>query len=128
MQSGHAVLNLANTTHAAHTSTMPRTPRTTTSTRTWKSQQQRRLDALAALDDPSRLTVSLSQAALLLGMSVSTACNAARTTGRLTDDVPVVRVAGTTRARYVVAKSHLLRVLPQSSTTHRTAPDDGLVP
>lgn len=102
---------------------MPRTP---TPTRTYKTAAQRRADALQALDDDSRLVVSLSQAALLLGIAVSTACRAASVAGRLTDDVPAIRVAGTRRARWVVAKADLRRVLQRS--TSRVAPVDGLVP
>ena len=107
---------------------MPRTPTTTDpdTARTHKSAAQRRADALRALHDDTRLVVSLSQAALLLGIAVSTACNAANTTGRLTDDVPAIRVAGTRRARWVVAKADLRRVLQLSA--RRAAPDDGMVP
>ena len=129
---------VANFTHADHDTRMPRTPHTTqptptddTSTpgrRTYKSTRQRRLDALAALDDPSQVTVSLSQAALLIGIAVSTACHAAATTGRLLDDLPVLRVTGTRRARYVVAKSELRRVLnTPAAPTRRGTPDDGTV-
>jgi hypothetical protein len=97
--------------------------------RTYKSTQQRRADALAALDDPTRATVSLSQAALLVGVAVSTACHAAATTGRLLDDLPVLRVTGTRRARFVVSKSDLRRVLNiPAAPGRRGAPDDGLVP
>jgi len=97
--------------------------------RTYKSTQQRRADALAALDDPTRATVSLSQAALLVGVAVSTACHAAATTGRLLDDLPVLRVTGTRRARFVVSKSDLRRVLNMPAAPgKRGAPDDGLVP
>jgi hypothetical protein len=85
--------------------------------RTYKTSQQRRLDALAALDDPSRMTVSLSQAAYLIGIAVSTAVHAARTTGRLTDDLPVLRITGTRRARFVVAKDDLRSAL-QRRTRH----------
>jgi len=109
--------------HAVHNRGMPQTPPTT---RTHKTAAQRRADALQALNDDTRLVVSLSQAALLLGVAVSTACHAAVTTGRLTDDVPVIRVAGTRRARWVVAKADLRRVLQRSPL--RVAPVDGLVP
>jgi hypothetical protein len=123
--------------HADNDTRMPRTPHTTKPTptgrtpgeRVYKSTKQRRSDALAALDDPTRATVSLSQAAFLLGIAVSTACHAAATTGRLLDDLPVMRVSGTTRARYVVAKSELRRVLNMpAAPARRGAPDDGLVP
>jgi hypothetical protein len=41
----------------------------------------------------------------------------------------VLRVTGTRRARYVVAKSELRRVLnTPAAATRRGAPDDGLVP
>lgn len=115
--------------HTVHNNSMPQTPTTTTpspTTRTHKTAAQRRTDALNALNDETRLVVSLSQAALLLGIAVSTACNAAATTGRLTDDVPAIRVAGTRRARWVVAKTDLRRVL--NRTPSRVAPADGLVP
>lgn len=121
--------------HAVHNSSVKQTPRTTNPTptepgeRTYKSTAQRRSDALAALDDPTRATVSLSQAALLVGVAVSTACKSAETTGRLLDDLPVLRVTGTRRARYVVAKSELRRVLKLPvAPARRGAPDDGLVP
>lgn len=105
----------------------PQPPPTSTRTaRTHKTAVERRADALAALNDDTRLVVSLSQAALLLGVAVSTACHAAATTGRLTDDVPVIRVAGTRRARWIVAKADLRRILP--AQVRRTAPHDGLVP
>jgi len=115
--------------HVGDTSTVPRNQTTTNPeqpTRTHKSAAERRADALQALDDETRLVVSLSQAALLLGVAVSTACNAAATTGRLTDDVPVIRVAGTRRSRWVVAKADLRRVLKRQVL--RVAPSDGLVP
>lgn len=108
---------------------MPRTPTTPPTNkppRTHKSAAERRADALLALNDNTRLVVSLSQAALLLGVAVSTACHAASTTGRLTDDVPVIRVSGTRRSRWVVAKSDLRRVL--NPHVLRVAPTDGLVP
>lgn len=120
--------------HAVHNSSMTRTPHTTLPTptepgvRTYKSTAQRRSDALAALDDPTRATVSLSQAALLVGIAVSTACRCAETTGRLLDDLPVLRVTGTRRARYVVAKSELRRVLNlPAAPARRGAPDSGAV-
>jgi hypothetical protein len=125
-------MDVVNTMHAVHNSSMTRTPHTTLPTpteRTYKSTAQRRTDALAALDDPTRATVSLSQAALLVGIAVSTACKCAETTGRLLDDLPVLRVTGTRRARYVVAKSELRRVLNlPAAPARRGAPDDGLVP
>ena len=120
--------------HADHDTRMPRTPHTTQptptdpGTRVYKSTAQRRRDALAALDDPTRATVSLSQAALLVGIAVSTACKSAETTGRLLDDLPVLRVTGTRRARYVVAKSELRRVLNlPAAPARRGAPDSGAV-
>jgi hypothetical protein len=99
---------------------MTRTPQ-----RTYKSAQQRRLDALAALDDPSRLTVSISQAAFLIGIAVSTALNAARTTGRLLDNVPVHRVQGTRRARFVVRKDDL-RAWQQRTSSRPISDDNAL--
>jgi len=124
VQSYRAVLTVVNCAHVGNTNTMTRT--LTTPTRTHKSAAERRADALHALNDETRLVVSLSQAALLLGVAVSTACNAAATTGRLTDDVPVIRVAGTRRSRWVVAKADLRRVLNRQVL--RVAPSNGLVP
>jgi hypothetical protein len=114
-------MSIANTCNMVQTEPMPRTQ-----TPAPKTAAQRRADAVQALNDDTRLVVSLSQAALLLGVAVSTACRAAATTGRLTSDVPAIRVAGTRRARWVVAKADLRRVLQRSPS--RAAPDDGLVP
>ena len=129
MQLQRAVLGVVNCAHVNNNSTMTRTPTTPHADkpkRTHKTATERRADALQALNDETRLVVSLSQAALLLGVAISTACHAAATTGRLTDDVPVIRVAGTRRSRWVVAKADLRRVLNRQVL--RVAPSDGLVP
>lgn len=92
---------------------MARTPH---EPRTYKTANERRLDALAALDDPTRPTLTLSQAALCVGVSVSTACKLTRLpdgtrrdTFELLPGVCVKRVAGT--RRYVVAKAAVRAVL-----------------
>jgi hypothetical protein len=72
---------------------------------------QRRAAAVQALNDETRLVVSLSQAAFLVGVAVSTAFRAARTTGYLISGVPVIRIAGTKRERWVVSKDQLRSVL-----------------
>jgi hypothetical protein len=64
------------------------------------------------LTDPNRLTVSVSQAAELLGIGRSTAFFAAATSGFLMDGVPVLRIAtGSKRERLVVSTAHLRAVL-----------------
>jgi DNA-binding MurR/RpiR family transcriptional regulator len=74
----------------------------------------------ARLLDPEVRTVSLSEAAGLLGISKSTAARAAAATGYVVEGVPALRVAANEdparpgvrrRSRYVVATVHLRRVL-----------------
>ncbi len=87
----------------------------------FKTLKQRRIDALVALHDPSRPTLTVSQAALCLGIAVSTACNAAKT-GWLMDGVRALQVRGS--RRYVVAKADVIAVLSGnagSSTTENAA-------
>ena len=62
------------------------------------------------LADPSRVTVSVSQAAQVLGVSKSTAHVTYKRTGLLCDGVPVLRVG----RRCVVAVAHLRAVLGMS--------------
>lgn len=62
---------------------------------------------LDLLLDPQRLTITVSQAAVLLGVSVSTAHHAHRRTGYLMDGVQVLRVG----RRCVVSTASLRRVL-----------------
>ena len=59
------------------------------------------------LTNPTRLVVSVSQAAVCLGIAKSTAHNAYRDTGFLTTGVPVLRIG----KRCVVATAHLRAVL-----------------
>lgn len=64
------------------------------------------------LADPNRLTVSLTEAADILGISRSTAFYAANMTGQLTAGVPVIRIAtGSNRERRVVSTAHLRAAL-----------------
>lgn len=105
--------------------------RTPTPPRNHKNALERRLDALAALDDPNRPTLTLSQAALCLGISVSTACRAARDPqGELLDTfelVAGVRAIRVTRTRrFVVAKADVRAVLRGSPATggSRVSVDD----
>jgi len=107
---------------------MPQTP---TPPRNYKTAKERRLDALAALDDPTRPTLTLSQAALCLGISVSTATRAARDhTGErleaftLTAGVIAWRVSNT--RRYVVSKADVRAVLhgAAASRAKRAGIDD----
>ncbi len=83
----------------------------------FKSLKQRRIDALVALHDPSRPTLTASQAALCLGIAVSTACNAAKT-GWLMDGVRALQVRGS--RRYVVAKADVIAVLSGNAGSDST--------
>lgn len=66
----------------------------------------------SVLTDPNRLTVSITEAADILGISRSTAFFAASKTGQLTDGVPVIVIlTGSTRERRVVSTAHLRTVL-----------------
>lgn len=62
---------------------------------------------LDLLLDPQRLTITVSQAAVLLGVSVSTAHHAHRRTGYLMDGVQVLRVG----RRCVVSTAQMRRAL-----------------
>ena len=59
------------------------------------------------LADPARVTVSVSQAAAILGVAKSTAHNTYKTTGFLCSGVPVLRVG----KRCVVSVAHLRSAL-----------------
>lgn len=56
-------------------------------------------DPLELLTDPRRVTVSVAQASAILGIARSTAHNAYKSTGQLSDGIPVMRVG----RRYVVS-------------------------
>ncbi len=60
-------------------------------------------DAVFLLDDPTRTTVTVTQAAAILGVSPATAHHANRRTGYLIDGVPVLRCG----RRCVVSTAHL---------------------
>jgi len=62
---------------------------------------------LQLLNDPARVTVSVSQAATILGVARSTAHNNYTRTGYLCDGVPVMRVG----RRCVVSIAHLRHAL-----------------
>jgi len=66
---------------------------------------------ISLLMDSSHLTVSVAQAAAILGISKSTACKAYRATGFIVDGVPVLRTSHTGRGRCVVSTVHLRHVL-----------------
>jgi len=82
----------------------------------FKTLKQRRVEALLALHDPSKPTLTVSQAALCLGIAVSTACNAAKT-GWLMDGVRALQVRGS--RRYVVAKADVIAVLSGNGQSNR---------
>ena len=63
--------------------------------------------AVALLDDPTRTTVTVTQAAAILGVSPATAHHAHRRTGYLIDGVPVLRCG----RRCVVSTAHLRTAL-----------------
>ena len=64
------------------------------------------------LNDPARLTLSVSQAAEILGISKSTASHAYRRTGYLTEGVRVLRIG----KRCVVSCTELRRALGMTNT------------
>lgn len=67
------------------------------------------INLASLLLDPNRLTVSVAQAAKILGIAKSTASHAYRTTtpGFIIDGVPVLRAG----KRCVVSTTHLRRAL-----------------
>lgn len=64
-------------------------------------------DLVALLRDPTRCTVSVSEAAAILGVAKSTAHAAYKQTGYLSPGVPVMQVG----RRYVVSTYHLRAAL-----------------
>lgn len=64
-------------------------------------------DALILLDEPERATVSIAQAAAILGIAKSTAHNAHKRTGYLIAGVPVYRVGRVC----LVSVAHLRKAL-----------------
>lgn len=62
---------------------------------------------VARLNDPTHLTFTVSESAVLLGISKSTASHAYRRTGYLTDGVRVLRIG----KRCVVSAAELRRAL-----------------
>lgn len=67
------------------------------------SLQHRTGHVVALLDDPIRTTVTVTQAAAIIGVSPATAHHAHRRTGFLIDGVPVLRCG----RRCVVSTAHL---------------------
>lgn len=66
----------------------------------------------ALLMDPDRLTVSITEAADILGISRSTAFYAANNSGCITAGVPVIRITTKShRERRVISTAHLRNVL-----------------
>ena len=63
--------------------------------------------ATERLNDPNLVTVSLAQASLILGVGRTTAFNAYKRTGYVTDGVPVRKVG----RRIVVSLAHLRSAL-----------------
>lgn len=67
---------------------------------------------LELLNDPNRLTLTVDEAAKILGVSRVTAFHAAANTGQLIDGVPVIRVTtGSGRERLIVSVAHLRKAL-----------------
>lgn len=64
-------------------------------------------EPMGLLTDPYKVTVSVSQAALILGIAKSTAHAAYKTTGFLMDGVPVLKIG----KRRVVSTQHLRTAL-----------------
>lgn len=69
--------------------------------------QNQTTSPLELLKDPDRVTVSVSQACAILGISKSTGHNAYKGTGELCPGLPVMRVG----RRYVVSVFHLRTAL-----------------
>lgn len=64
------------------------------------------------LTDPNRLTISVAEAARILGIARTTAHYAYTNTGHLIAGVPVMTIAtGSTRERRVVSTTHLRAAL-----------------
>lgn len=66
----------------------------------------------AILTDPNRITVTITEAADILGIARTTAFHAAATTGQLIAGVPVIRITTrSNRERRVVSTAHLRAAL-----------------
>lgn len=63
--------------------------------------------ATELLNDPGLVTVSLAQASIILGIGRTTAHNAYKRTGFVTDGVPAIRVG----KRIVISLAHLRNAL-----------------
>jgi hypothetical protein len=74
---------------------------------TEQEKQKAKPNANELLADPTRVTVSVSQASMILGIAKSTAHSAYKQTGFLMAGVPVLRLG----KRCVVSVSHLRSVL-----------------
>lgn len=69
-------------------------------------------DLWALITDPTRVTVTVTEAAEILGISRTTAFYAAANGGEILPGVPVLRiVTGSNRERRVVSVAHLRAVL-----------------
>ena len=67
---------------------------------------------LEVLTDPNRLTITVAEAAVMLGVARTTAHYAYTNTGYLIEGVPVITVStGSTRERKVVSTAHLRAAL-----------------
>lgn len=67
---------------------------------------------LELLNDPNRLTITVNEAAKILGIGRMTAYEAAAKTGQLIEGVPVIRITtGSERERLVVSVAHLRKAL-----------------
>lgn len=75
-------------------------------------QVQHGRSLVGILTDPNRLTVTISEAADILGIARTTAFVAAASTGHLVEGVPVLSIAtGSRRERRVVSTAHLRAAL-----------------
>jgi len=86
---------------------MPKDTDTQTTTKTRPARDK----CLAQLDDPTRSTISLEMAAVIVGVARSTAYHSYRRTGYLMDGVRVMRVG----RKLLVATAHLRDALGRSS-------------
>jgi len=66
----------------------------------------------AILTDPNRITITITEAADVLGIARTTAFHAAATTGQIIAGVPVIRISTrSNRERRVVSTAHLRAAL-----------------
>jgi hypothetical protein len=78
------------------------------------SNNRKKKSSIELLLDPTVLTVSLTQAAKILGISPSTALKYVRQTGQLSPDIPVIELGDYTRdrkSRRFVPMGHLRTAL-----------------